>query len=41
MKRDTIFTSYARSDEAIRGELIRHLEVILGDPPSIRIAHDR
>ena len=40
MKRDTIFVSYARKDGASRDELIQHLEVILGDPPSIRIFAD-
>lgn len=38
--RDTIFISYAREDSASRDELLKHLKVILGQPPAIPIFAD-
>jgi flagellar biosynthesis GTPase FlhF len=40
MQRDTIFISYSRADSSGRDALVKHLEVVLGKPPRIRIFAD-
>jgi hypothetical protein len=40
MKRDTIFISYSRADSSGRNALVKHLEVVLGKPPRVRIFAD-
>ncbi len=40
MQRDTIFVSYSRADSSGRDALVKHLEVVLGKPPRVRIFAD-
>ncbi len=40
MSRDSIFISYAREDKSSRDELLKHLGVILGEPPAVRVFAD-